>query len=73
MFLTRYLPKTLMVLETKTRIAGSSDTRSLRLTIPSWMACDSQFPFKAGEEVLLVARKDHIDIYPATTSKKSYQ
>jgi hypothetical protein len=27
---------------------------------------------KKDDQVLLVARKDHIDIYPATASKKSY-
>lgn len=61
-----------MVLEIKTSLKSDGSSRSLRLTIPSWMACDSQFPFKAGQEILLVARKDHIDIYPGNAVKKSY-
>lgn len=61
-----------MVLEVTSTIKGSNKVRSLYFTIPPSMAADSQFPFKAEDEIKLIVRKDHIDIYPANTNKKSY-
>ena len=40
-----------MVLKGKTRITKSKNSYTQYVTIPSWIARDSQYPFKGGEEV----------------------
>ena len=50
-----------MVLKSKTRITKSKNSYTQYITIPSWIARDSQYPFKGGEEV---------EIYVDPTTKK---
>ena len=40
-----------MVLKGKTRITRSKNSYTQYITIPSWIARDSQYPFKGDEEV----------------------
>lgn len=40
-----------MVLKGKTRITKSRNSYTQYITIPSWIARDSQYPFKGNEEV----------------------
>lgn len=50
-----------MGLKGKTRITTSKNSYTQYITIPSWIARDSQYPFKGGEEV---------EIYVDPTTKK---
>lgn len=40
-----------MVLKGKSRITKSKNSYTQYITIPSWIARDSQYPFKGNEEV----------------------
>jgi len=43
-----------MVLKSKTKITTSKNSYTQYITIPSWIARDSQYPFKGGEEVEII-------------------
>lgn len=49
-----------MVLKGKTRITSSKNSYTQYVTIPSWIARDSQYPFKGNEEVEIQVDPDGI-------------